>query len=89
MISCLSGKEIVKDDMLLTSFKNYVSSEEQQYIEEMFTEYDSNEEEVWLEVLSSYNFFKKVDAAALNSIIRELRHQEVIQKRRYVSNVFM
>ena len=88
MISCLFGEEHVTDEMLVVSFQNYLSNEERQCIAKMFKEYKEKHEEDLVEVLSAYNCFKKPKKDSLFSILRELGHQELIQKPKYIANAF-
>ena len=88
MISCVFGEEHVTDKMLVVSFQNYLSNEERQCIEKILKEYKEENEEDLLEVLSAYNCFKKPNQDSLFSILRELGHQELIQKPKYIANAF-
>ena len=80
MISCLFDEEHGTDEMLVVSFQIYLSNEERQCIEKMLKEYKKENEEDLLEVLSADNCFKKPSKDSLLSILRELEHQDLIQK---------
>ena len=86
VIATLFGEEYVTNAMLLQSFKMYVSSDETKTIDDVLGEFESSEE--LLHLLSSYRCYKSPTKENITEILRELSHQELIQKPRYVSNCF-
>lgn len=87
MIATLFGESTLSDDILLESFKNYISVEEKDIIEKMLANFEENNEDL-LEFLSFYKCYRNPTKDNLRSILLELSHQEIVQKPRYVSNCF-
>ena len=86
LLSALFGENHVSKDLLLSSFKLYISTEERDIITQMLDKYDEENEDALLETLSSYNCYRKPSKESLLEIVHELSHQELIQKPRYVAN---
>ena len=86
LISVLLGEDNVSNDMLLTSFKAYISSEERDNITSMLDHYTEEGEELLLETLGCYKCYRKPSPQCLMEILLELAHQELIQKPRYIAN---
>ena len=87
LLAALFGEGCVTDDLLLSSFKNYISIEEKDNINEMLTNFEENNQDL-LDTLSSYNCYRLPTKESLKDVVLELAHQEIIQKPRYVANCF-
>ena len=74
--------------MLISSFKNYVSLEEKENIDDILQNFEEGNAEL-LELLGFYNCFKKPTKENLSIVLQELAHQEIVQKPRYIANCFM
>ena len=85
MIATLFGERKLESDILLESFKNYVSLEEKENFEQMLLNFEENNEDL-LETLSFYKCHRNPSKDSLESILLELAHQEIVQKPRYIAN---
>ena len=74
LISTLAEEKELNDDILMVSFKNYISLEEKETVEAMLFEFEDGKEEL-LEKLSFCNCYKKPTRENLRAIILELTHQ--------------
>ena len=88
VVAALFGEHKLTDKLLLNSFKNYVSIEEKENIQEMLSNFEEDHAEL-LELLSLYNCYRRPTKDNLHAIIIELAHQEIVQKPRYIANCFM
>ena len=92
LVSTLFGEDCVSHEMMLSSFKLYISLEERDNISSMLQKFEEENEEALLETLSAYHCYRKPSEDNLSEIIFELGHQELIQKPRYaatcISNIF-
>ena len=88
MVSVLFGENKLPGNMLISSFKNYVSLEEKQNIDAMLQNFQEGNVEL-LKLLSFYNCYKKPTKENLSIVLQELTHQEIVQKPRYIANCFM
>ena len=88
MVSALFGENKLPDNMLISSFKNYVSLEEKENIDDILQNFEEGNAEL-LELLGFYNCFKKPTKENLSIVLQELAHQEIVQKPRYIANCFM
>ena len=88
MVSALFGENKLPDNMLISSFKNYVSLEEKENIDAMLQNFVEGNAEL-LELLSFYNCYKKPAKENLSVVLHELALQELVQKPRYIANCFM
>ena len=85
MVSALFGENKLPDNMLISSFKNYVSLEEKENIDAMLQIFEEGNAEL-LELLSFYNCYKKPTKENLSIVLQELAHPEIVQKPRYIAN---
>ena len=83
MLSALLEENKLPDNMLINSFKNYVSLEEKENIDAMLQNFEEGNAEL-LELLSLYNCYKKPTKENLSIVLHELAHQEIVQKPRYI-----
>ena len=74
LISTLVEEKELNDEILMVSFKNYISLEEKETVEAMLFEFEDGKEEL-LEKLSFCNCYKKPTRENLRAIILELTHQ--------------
>lgn len=84
--TCLFGDEALTDDLLLDSFRFYLSSEERNTLDECFAGRLSPNDGEILDLLSSFKCYRNPTEENLKEIILELAHQEIVQKPRYVTN---
>ena len=84
MISAIFGDNAINNDILIESFKNYVSLEEKDLISN-----GNFEDEDVIQMFSDYNC-KRIPKSKQEFIdlILEVAHMELLQKPRYVSNCF-
>ena len=80
---CLFGDEVINDDFLLKSFRDFVAAEDRQVLDSCFMDSFEADDDV-IDFLSSFKCFKVATAENIHSIITELAHQEMVQKPRYV-----
>lgn len=82
---CILEEEKLSNDLLLDSFKLYVSADEREVINAcMNGHFDNNIEDV-LDFLSSYKCFRVANAENINEIIFQLAHQEIVQRPKYIA----
>ena len=82
----LFGDEALTDDLLLDSFRFYLSSEERETLDECFAGRLSPNDGEILDLLSSLKCYRNPTEENLKEIILELAHQEFVQKPRYGTN---
>ena len=87
-VAALFGEHKLTDKLLLNSFKNHVSIEEKENIQEMLSNFEEDNAEM-LELLSFYNCYRRPTKDNLHAVIIELAHQEIVKKPRYIANCFM
>ena len=87
--SCLFGEEVIPDSCLIDSFKLYVSRDEQEVLEKCFDAEFNPEDEDLLDFLSAYKCYRVPKRDTIQVTVKELAHQELIQKPRYVANVWL
>ncbi len=86
MASCLFGEECITLEVILASFKEYIPAEDQDVLDQCLGDsFDKDDTDV-IEFLSSLKCFKLPSQENIQEIIRELAHQELIQKPRYIVN---
>ena len=73
MVSALFGENKLPDNMLISSFKNYVSLEEKENIDAMLQNFEEGND--W----SFYNCSKKPTKENLSIVLHELAQQEIVQ----------
>ena len=88
-VAALFGEHKLTDKLLLNSFTNYVSIEEKENIQEMLSNFEEDNAQLLLELLSFYNCCRRTTEDNLHAFIIELVHQEIVQKPRYIANCFM
>lgn len=84
---CIFGEDSVSEEMLLDSFRIYISADEKETMDSCL----ENQENIsgnsdLMELLSSYNCHRIPNAENIQSIFCQLAHQELIQRPRYVAN---
>ena len=84
--TCLFGDDALTDDLLLDSFRFYLSSEERDTLDECFPGRLSPNDGEILDLVSSFKCYRNPTEENLKEIILELAHQEIVQKPRYVTN---
>ena len=86
--SCLFGEELFPTECHLDSFYNYIAKCECDTLQKCLAdeECDPSEDEDVMEVLSVYKCFRVVTKENLEHIVKELAHQELIQRPRYICN---
>ena len=84
--TCLFGDEALTDDLLLDSFRFYLSSEERATLDECLAGTLSPNDGEILHLLSSFICYRNPTEENLKEIILELAHQEIVQKPRYVTD---
>ena len=90
LISALFGEDSLTDAVMINSFKRYITLDERESIEN-FEKGESNDESLKEELigtLDSYKTFSNPTKENLSSLLKELAHQELIQKPRYMANCF-
>lgn len=84
-INFLYGEQEISNDILLTSFKNYVSESEKVLIERALDgQIELSESDEFTEFLADFDCKKVVNSNNLNQILTELAHKKIIQKPQYV-----
>ena len=87
MMSTLFGDEKLSNDVLLNSFKNYISLEEKDLINSVTDNFEDVKEEI-IEMLSDYNCQRIPTKENFRELLVEIAHAEIVQKPRYISNCF-
>ena len=87
IVVCLFGEESVSDEMLLESFKAYISQDERELVTKAVNA-SMNEEmqSEWLDFLDRFSC-KRVpngDPASIKMVLLELAHKELIQESNYI-----
>lgn len=87
MTHCLFGENVITQDMLMKSFRQYVSESERSVIDKCLKsdDLDENDEDLQ-EFLCSYDCKKLPNKENIRQIINEVAHQELIQRPEYVAN---
>ena len=80
------GDEALTDNLLLDSFRFYVSSEERGILDNVIDGKLSPNDGEFLDLLSSFKCYRNPTEQNVKEIILELAHQEIVQKPRYVAN---
>ena len=75
---CILGEEKLSNDVLLDSFKLYVSADEKEVINACMNGHFDD-------FLSSYKCFRVASAENINEIIFQLAHQEIVQRPKYIA----
>jgi hypothetical protein len=75
----------LSNDLLLDSFKLYVSADEKEVINACMDGHFDNNNEDTLDFLSSYKCFRVANAENINEIIFQLAHQEIVQRPKYIA----
>ena len=90
LMSVLFSEQVITEEMMFESFKQYVTIDERRTIEASIKEFPTKDEELesLTDLLSAYNCHSKPKADNLKQLIIELCHQELIQKPRYIGNCF-
>lgn len=89
LASCLFGKESIDYEFLLSSFRFYVTSEERETFDKTRKgDCESDDDDV-LEFLGHYKTFTMPTKGNINSILSQLKHQELIQRPRYVAQCWV
>ena len=86
LASCLHGEDQVHEEELLSSFSNYVTSDEREVLQKRLADNPDCQDDDLLEFLSTYKCFRLPTDATIRTIIVELAHQELIQRPRYIAN---
>ena len=92
VISTMLGEKAVSDDILLHSFKQYLSKSEEQVVCEALgrpvEEWDSDDkdDEDLLELLDRFGCRSLPTKENIKSLILEVAHKEIIQKAQYVAD---
>ena len=84
LASCLFGEESIDNDLLLSSFRFYITGEERETFDNIMRGNFENDDDV-LDFLGNYKTFKRPTKESINGILSELAHQEVIQRPRYIA----
>ena len=88
LISTLFGDENLSDDLLIKSFKSYVSLEEKDLINSLNDDNFDKIKDGLIEMLSEYNNHKNLTCENFKEVLTETAHVEIVQKPRYISNCF-
>ena len=86
LASCLHGEDQVHEEELLSSFSNYVTSDEREVLQKSLADNPDCQDDDLLEFLSTYKCFRLPTDETIRTIIVELAHQELIQRPRYIAN---
>ena len=79
----LFGDEVINDDFLLKSFRDFVAAEDKQVLDNcLMDSFEADDD--FIDFLSSFKCFKVATVDNIHSIITELAQQELVQKPRYV-----
>ena len=88
-VSSLFGEESVSSQLLIDSFYEYVSKDECETLQRCGNdEFDPENDDDVLELLSSYKCYRLPTKEAIPKIILELAHQELIQKPKYIAEAW-
>lgn len=90
LVSAIFGEEHLDDSTIINSFKRYITPDEKETID-MFQKDESNDgilKNELIETLDSYKAFSNPTKESLTCLLKELGHQELIQKPRYMANCF-
>ena len=85
VISTMFGEKAVSDDILLHSFKQYLSKSEEQVVCEEWDDDDKDDEDL-LELLDRFGSRSLPTKENIKSLILEVAHKEIIQKPQYVAD---
>ena len=83
---CILGEEKLSNDLLLDSFKHYVSGDEMEVINACMNGHFDIDDEDTSDFLESYKCFRVASAENINEIIFQLAHQEIVQKPKYIAS---
>ncbi|CAB4020930.1 Hypothetical predicted protein, partial [Paramuricea clavata] len=88
--SCLFPEELLAKEWLVESFHQYISKDESETLKRSVTDEcpDPSTDEDVTDVLSSYKCRRGVRKDTMPKIIKELAHQEIIQRPKYVANAW-
>ena len=82
---CILGEEKLSNDLLLDSFKLYVSVDEKKVIDACMNGHFDNNDEDTKDFLSSYKCFRVANVENISEIIFQLAHQEIVQRPKYIA----
>ena len=86
--SCVYREDILTKECLLDSFSAYVSKDEQDIMKKCLnSEIDVEDEDV-MDLLSSYNCYRKPSKDSIDNILKVLAHQELVQRPKYISTAW-
>ena len=76
--------------MIYNSFMRFITPDEKESIESFKSDQSNNEKikEDLIDTLDSYKTFSNPTKEKLDRLLKELGHQEIIQKPRYMANCF-
>ncbi len=83
---CILGEKKLSNDLLLDSFKHYVSADEMEVINACMNGHFDIDDEDTSDFLESYKCFWFASAENINKIIFQLAHQEIVQKPKYIAS---
>ena len=87
IFSCIFGEESISDEMLLNSFRAYISEDEKETMDHCLKNRENlTDNEDLKELLSSYKCYRLPSEETIQNVFCQLAHQELIQKPRYVAN---
>ncbi|XP_068690749.1 uncharacterized protein [Montipora foliosa] len=86
IMTCLFEDEALTNDLLLASFRFYVSSDDRDMLANCIAgNVHANDDEL-LDFLSSFKCYRNPTEQNIREIILEIAHQEIVQKPRFVAN---
>lgn len=84
LCTCLFGEDNLGRELLLNSFRDYVTLEDRRVFDNCMNENCDLEDEDILDFLSMFKCFKLPTKDNIKEIMFELAHQELLQKPRYI-----
>jgi hypothetical protein len=84
MTHCLFGESDITGEMLLQSFKHFVSESERKLIENCISGEVDLADDALIDLLSNFECKKVITKGNLTGTLKEIAHKEMIQKPQYV-----
>lgn len=82
---CILGEGKLPNDLLLDSFKLYVSAYERKVIDACMDGHFDNNDQDTKDFLTSYKCFRLANTENISEIIFQLAHQEIVQRPKYIA----
>lgn len=86
IVACLFGESAVSDEMLISSFMQYVSNDERTVVQECVNGEVEIDDAQLIDLLSNFECKRVIQKSTLRQTVIEMAHKELIQRPQYVAD---